>query len=94
MAQSVVTNRNVANREKRVKGKKAILAVLARAAADSEFAARLAVNPQGILCEYFTLTNEDLAALASGDIVKIAGWIGKLDKKQATWLLGQLSKEN
>ena len=41
-------------------------------AEDSEFLAELAKNPG--------------EALASSDIKKIESWLGKLDKKQATWL--------
>jgi len=53
------------------KCKEAILAVLARAADDSQFLARLADNPSEALAEYYTLTQEELAALISGDIKKI-----------------------
>jgi len=71
----------------------AILAVLARAADDSQFLARLADNPGDALTEYYTLTHEELAALASGDIKKIESWVGKLDKRHATWLWCRLSQE-
>ena len=74
-------------------GRKAILAVLARAADDSEFLARLADNPSEVLNEYYTLTHEELAALVSGDIRKIESWVGKLDKRHATWLWCRLSQE-
>jgi len=79
--------------EEKLKGKEAILAVLARAADDSQFLARLANNPAEALREYYTLTQEELAALASGDIKKIEGWLGKLDKRHATWLWCRLSQE-
>jgi len=82
----------VALEEKR-RRKEAILAVLARAADDSEFLARLADNPSEALSEYFTLTQEEVAALVSGDIKKIEGWLGKLDKRHATWLWCRLSQE-
>jgi hypothetical protein len=78
---------------KQLKGKEAILAVLARAAEDSEFLARLAHKPGEALAEYYTLTHEELAALISGDIKKIERWCGKLDKKHATWLWCRLSQE-
>lgn len=74
-------------------GKEAILAVLARAADESGFLARLAENPAEALREYYTLTKEELAALASGDIRKIESWCGKLDKRHATWLWCRLSQE-
>jgi len=80
-------------REERLKGKKAILAILARAADDSQFLARLADNPSEALSEYYTLTQEEVAALVSGDIKKIEGWLGKLDKRHATWLWCRLSQE-
>jgi len=75
------------------KRKVRILAVLARAADDSEFLARLAENPTEALSEYSTLTSEEKAALISGDIKKIESWLGKLDQRHATWLWCRLSQE-
>ena len=77
----------------RLEGREAILAILARAADDSKFLARLADNPHEALSEYYTLTSEELAALASGDIQKIESWVGKLDQRHATWLWCRLSQE-
>jgi hypothetical protein len=79
--------------EKELKGKEVILAVLARAADDSDFLARLAEKPGETLDEYYTLTHEELAALISGDIKKIESWVGKLDKRHATWLWCRLGQE-
>ena len=79
--------------KKGLSGKEAILAVLARAADESAFLARLAEDPAEALDEYYTLTKEELAALASGDIRKIESWCGKLDKRHATWLWCRLSQE-
>jgi len=79
--------------EERLKRKVRILAVLARAADDNEFLARLAENPSEALSEYYTLTQEEMAALASGDIKKIESWLGKLDQRHATWLWCRLSQE-
>ena len=79
--------------DERLKRKVRILAVLARAADDSQFLARLAENPSEALSEYYTLTQEELAALISGDIKKIEGWLGKLDQRHATWLWCRLSQE-
>lgn len=79
--------------DERLKRKVRILAILARAADDSEFLARLAENPSEALSEYYTLTQEELAALISGDIKKIEGWLGKLDQRHATWLWARLSQE-
>ena len=70
-----------------------LLAVLGRAADDSEFLARLAEDPHEALNEYYTLSSEERAALASGDIRKIEAWVGKLDRKLATWLWCRLSQE-
>ena len=64
-----------------------------RAATESEFLARLADDPGEALKEYYSLTNEERAALASGDIKKIESWVGKLDKELATWLWCRLSQE-
>ena len=77
----------------RLKGREAILAVLARAADDSQFLAQLAENPTEALSGYYTLTQEEVAALVSGDIKKIEEWVGKLDKRHATWLWCRLSQE-
>jgi hypothetical protein len=77
-----------------VPGKEQVLAVLRRAATESEFLARLANDPQEALKEYYSLTSEERAALASGDIRKIESWVGKLDKELATWLWCRLSQEN
>ena len=77
----------------RLRRREAILEVLARAADDSEFLAQLADNPSEALKGYYTLTQEELAALLSGDIKKIESWVGKLDRRLATWLWCRLSQE-
>jgi hypothetical protein len=74
-------------------GKWAILSVLSRAANEPEFMSRLADDPHVALKEYYRLTREEKAALASGDIEKIESWVGKLDKRLSTWLLHRLSQE-
>jgi hypothetical protein len=74
-------------------GRWAVLSVLARAADEPEFMASLADNSHEALKEYYTLTQEEKAALASGDIQKIESWVGKLDKRLSTWLLYRLSQE-
>jgi len=93
MVQVVIREKKLITREEKLKGREAILAVLARAADDSQFLAQLADNPSEALTEYYTLTQEELAALASGDIKKIESWVGKLDKRHATWLWCRLSQE-
>lgn len=72
-------------------GKGVILSILARAANEPEFKSRLTDNPDEALKEYYTLTQEQKMALASGDIHKIESWLGKLDKRLASWLWSQLS---
>ena len=67
--------------------------MLARAADDSKFLARLAENPREALEECYALTQEEMAALVSGDIKKIEKWLGKLDQRHATWLWCRLSQE-
>jgi hypothetical protein len=74
-------------------GREALVAVLRRAATESEFLARLAEDPHEALKEYYSLTTEEVAALASGDIKKIESWVGKLDDKLATWLWCRLAQE-
>ncbi len=74
-------------------GKEAILEILGRAADDSNFLAQLADNPEKALSEYYVLSWEERAALASGDIKRIESWVGKLDKRLATWLWCRLSQE-
>jgi hypothetical protein len=93
MVQNVVKERRPLTRAERRKGKEAILAILERAADDEEFLSRLAANPGEALAEYYTLTPEELAALASGDVRKIEEWVGKLDKRHATWLWLRLAQE-
>ena len=90
---AVTEERASISSEKKLQGKEAILTVLARAADESQFLVRLAENPCKALTEYYTLTHEELAALASGDIKKIESWVGKLDKRHATWLWCRLSQE-
>ncbi len=80
-------------REERLRGREAILAILARAAKDSQFLADMANNPGATLDMNYVLTSEELAALASGDIKKIESWVGKLDNQHATWLWCRLCQE-
>lgn len=79
--------------EKYLTGKLAILSVLARAADDPEFMSRLADDTENTLKEYYTLTQEQKIALASGDIEKIEKWLGKLDRPLASWLWNRLCQE-
>jgi len=79
-------------KEKAPSGKEAILEVLARAADDHKFLARLAENPANVLNEY-NLISEEKAALASGDLRRIESWVGKLDKRLSTWIWCRLQQE-
>ncbi len=87
------TNVRAANLNESLLGRGAVLSVLARASDEPDFMTRLADDPHGTLKEYYTLTQEEKAALASGDIRKIESWVGKLDKRLSTWLLFRLSQE-
>ena len=93
MGQVSIKEGKAVTHEEKLRGREAILAVLARAADDSQFLARLADNPGEALSEYYTLTQEEVAALVSGDIKKIESWLGKLDQRHATWLWCRLSQE-
>jgi hypothetical protein len=72
--------------------KKLILEILARAADDHKFLARLAEDPAKALKEY-DLNSEEKAALSSGDLRRIESWVGKLDKRLSTWILCRLQQE-
>ena len=78
--------------QKASSGKEAILEILARAADDHMFLARLAENAPQVLQEY-DLTSEQRAALASGDLRRIELWVGKLDKRLSTWIWCRLQQE-
>jgi predicted nucleic-acid-binding protein len=93
MEQETAERKKSVTRGERLRSREAILEVLAKAADDSEFLAELADNPHEALKGYYTLTAEEMAALASGDIKKIESWVGKLDRRLATWLWCRLSQE-
>ena len=61
-----------------------ILEVLARAADDRKFLARLAENPYRVLQEY-DLSEEARLALARADAEKLESWVGPLDERLRTW---------
>jgi len=73
-------------------GAKALLTVLSRASTDSDFLARLSQNPEEALQEY-RLTNEEKAALASGDIKWIESKLGTLREPLRMWLNARLAQE-
>ena len=74
-------------------GREELIAVLRRAATESDFLARLAENPQEALKEYYSLNAEEVASLSSGDIKRIESWVGKVDERLATWLWSRLAQE-
>ncbi len=41
---------------------------------------------------YYTLTREELTALARGNVKQIERWVGTLDKSRARWLWSRLSE--
>jgi len=73
-------------------GRYALREVLERAALDPAFLTRLADDPADALCEYSALTWEERAAVASGDIRRIEGWLGKLDQRLTAWLSCRLQQ--
>ncbi len=73
-------------------GNEAIIAVLSRAADDNKFLAKLADDPSKALAEY-SLTLEEKAALACGDLNWIESRVGKLDKRLSTWIWCRLQQE-
>jgi hypothetical protein len=44
--------------------------------------------------EYYSLTQEEVEALVTGDVEKIRSWVSNLDKRHAAWLLHQLIDES
>ncbi len=76
----------------RVSSVTSILAVLYRASQDSAFLAELSANPEEALAEY-SLTDEEKAAIDSGDIRRIEALVGKLDERLKKWLTARLSQE-
>ena len=79
--------------EFKVSAVRAVLTVLDKAAKDNAFLARLAENPAEALKEY-SLTDQEKAAISSGDIRKIESWAGKkLDERLQKWLIARLQQE-
>ncbi|MFC1957619.1 Os1348 family NHLP clan protein [Chloroflexota bacterium] len=92
LEKDLLTKPTLVPERKAPSGKEAILEVLARAADDHKFLARLAEDPAKVLQEY-DLTSEERAALASGDLRRIESWVGKLDKRLSTWIWCRLQQE-
>ena len=72
--------------------KEEIVRVLARAAEDNGFIARLTEHGEDALRGY-SLTGQEKAALLSGDIRWIEAHLGKLNARLRTWLDCRLQQE-
>jgi hypothetical protein len=81
------------NDEERLKRRKAILTALAKATEDSTSLEEMAANGDDIKNDYYTLTQDEMEALISGDMQKIENWVSSLDRRHAIWLLCKLIKE-
>jgi hypothetical protein len=82
------------NADTRIENRNAIMAALAKAQGET-FPPNISLeDPDGPGNAYYTLTKEELTALLSGNMEKIESWVGNLDRRQATWLLRRLIKEN
>jgi len=74
--------------------RKVILAALAKATEDVPSLAGTRVASDETIDEYYTLSREEIGALVNGDIEKIEGWVSRLDKPHAAWLLRWLIRES
>lgn len=90
MSQTVTKIRRKDTLDARFRRKDEILGILARSAEEEDFIAQFSGNQVEAPSDYYTMTSEELTALAAGDIDKIGTWVGKLDSKQATWLMARL----
>ena len=93
MRQVTIKKTRPATPEERRRDREVILAVLAKAADDSDSLARLTDNPSEALNKYYTLTREEVRALVGGDLEEIKSWLGKLDQQHRTWLTARLAQE-
>ena len=73
-------------------GKKAILEILAKAAGDHRFQARLTRAPEKVPGHY-DLTLEERAVLASGGLKQVESWIVRLDKRPGAWIWCRFQQE-
>ncbi len=72
--------------------REAVLAVLERAASDTNFLAELADRP-GEALKGYELESREAAVLASGDVRALEEWFGKLDERLLTWPMCRLQQE-
>ncbi len=86
----------IVSRQKRLGGRRAgaareaILGTLARNADSSGALPSLTARAAPDL--FYTLTRDELAALAKGNVKQIERWVGKLDGCRARWLWSRLSE--
>ena len=86
-------NRDV-SRETRQEQRKAILAALDRVSGEEARSTDPPAAADNSTSDYYTLTSEEMAALASGNIEKIETWVSNLDQRHATRLLRWLIKKS
>ena len=65
-----------------------ILTILAHSADDPE--AMSSPTSRTSPSMYYTLTRDELTALAKGNVKQIERWVGRLDKSRARWLWNRL----
>jgi hypothetical protein len=71
----------------------AILAALSKAGGEATTSSSSAAEPDEDNNGYYTLTKDEVTALVKGNIEKVEGWVGNLDRHHATRLLRWLIKE-
>jgi len=82
------------NQSELMEKRKMILAALTSAIEDIAYPDDSVNQPVQVDGEYYSLKQEEMEALVSGDVEKIKSWVSTLDKRHAAWLLHQLIDEN
>ena len=82
------------NQAKLMEKRKIILAALTNAIEDLSYPDDSDNEPAQVDGEYYSLKQEEMEALVSGDVEKIKSWVSTLDKRHAAWLLHQLIDES
>jgi hypothetical protein len=80
--------------EERLEKRQAILDALIQVTEDSQTIAERNIRADNLSNEYYTLTQEEIEGLLSGDMGKIKSWVSKLDRSHAAWLLRRLIKDS
>jgi formate dehydrogenase alpha subunit len=70
----------------------AMVSALYRAGQDSAFMSRIVREPASALREY-RLKEEEMAALASGDVSRIESFTGRLDERLRVWLVARQARD-